>query len=529
MRKRIGVLAVLAVFTVGLALRTAYLYWSPLPATLDGFRYARLAAEVSPSLTATDIQSDELVTTLLLTAAGQVTGVRTLTLAQPFVAVAGAATGLTGMALAARTAPRLGVDRRAAALLTGFTLTVSGMVLRRTGVPDEELFAILLLPVFLLAAAQAFRTRRRAWLAVLVLLALAYPPLHNLSSLIAVVSLAALATWALVRDPRPRAAALPLASSLGFAAYFAGYYTVAERVGLELTYSGLVREYPGALLAWVCLLVVLVTWFVGTGHTGRRLALGAAMGSLFLVAAVNLVVPVFPGTTETPPVVFGLVALFVVPVGLAVWGGGSIGRTGALLAAVAGPLAVVWFALTTSPGIQFFGTVIRAQTFAHPGVFALAALVALRVRTRWRTVAVVALVLAAVASVPFAYIHLDTGTAPKTVQPTEFAAISFATDHTDRYVADHRLSRPGPLYYAAGNASVNSAREWLRGGPPPDCPTLLVRSWVTQGAHFYPLPAETLDAGRYNRFRAGNDLVYSSGGTPAAAVVAPGDCEPTAT
>ncbi|WP_255150044.1 sodium:phosphate symporter [Halorarius halobius] len=536
MSRRRWPLLVVAAVSVGLAARAAFLYWSPLPATLDGFRYARLAAGLDGSLLASAVQSDELVWTLLLGAAADVTGVRPLYLAQPLVACIGGASVLGGLVLVR------GVGRAAdwparrtfhASVLAGLGLAVSGMYLRRTGVPDEEALALLLLPLFALAAHRALASNRRAWAGLFGLLALVYPPLHNMSSLVAAFTLTAVVVVHLAQAESRREVLAPTVAVAGFWSYFFGYYTAAERVGLELTYSGLLGDHLGAFFAWLVVLAVGTVWLYTTTDRAVRTTLGVGVGIWFLAAGANLVAPVFPGTIETPPLILGLALLYVVPVALFAWGLPSVRRLGgdapATVALLLAPVALVWFTLATSLTPEFFGTAMRVQVHAHVATFVLAAVVAVAIAAD-RPVAgrtlVAVLVVATLLSAPFAFVHIDTATAPRTVHASEFDAVSVAAS-SGGYASDHRLSRVGPLYYG-GNVSgaVGPTRAWLAGGDPPDCLTLAQRSWTVEGAHFYPTPPLRLPPDRFDRWHERGNLVYSTGGTTETyLVVPPGESE----
>lgn len=535
MTRRGWPLAVVAVLAVGIAIRASFLFWSPLPATLDGFRYARLAEGVvsSGGLVALDVESDELVTTWLLATTSAVTDVGPLYLAQPFVACLGGASVLSGVVLVRGVGRSFGwPDRRVrtAAILAGFALAIEGLYLRRSGVPDEEALGLLLLPLFALAAHRTFTSRRVAWGVPFVLLAGTYPLLHNLSSVAAAMTLTALAALHVRREPSRVIVLVAGGSTVGFWTYFFGYYAVAERYGLQLTYSGLIREHPGSFLAWIVLLAIAAVWLSSTTHLSQRATFATGFGILFLVAGLNLVQPIFPGTVRTPPLVLALVALFAVPVGVAAWGTPWILRRGGdghlVVALLAGPLALVWFTLTTSLSPVFFDATLRAQSFAHFGVFALAAVVAVGVATRHEMVGrvlVLSIVLVTVLSVPLGFVHLDTGTAPRTVHESEFGAITVAGSG-GTYTSDHRLSRLWGLYYGEARGSIGPTRTWLGGGPPPDCPTVATEAWTRSGAHFYPTEPSTLSSTRYSAWKTRRNLVYSADGYSEVVVgVPPGD------
>ena len=130
-RARWGLLVV-AALAVGIAARAAFLWWSPLPATLDGFRYARLANHIveTGELFGSGVESDELVTTLVLGIGSELTGLRPLYLAQPLAATIGGASVLAGIVLVRGLGRTLGwADHRVfrASVLAALGLAVSGM------------------------------------------------------------------------------------------------------------------------------------------------------------------------------------------------------------------------------------------------------------------------------------------------------------------------------------------------------------------------------------------------------------------
>lgn len=534
MNRRLWWLLVTAALAVGIATRAAFLWWSPLPATLDGFSYARLASAIlsQDTLFVPGMASDELVFSILLATASELTGVRPLYLAQPLVAYLGGASVLSGIVLVRSIAADFGWDERRtfhASVLAALGLAVSGMYLRRTGVPDEEALGLLLLPLVILVAHRVIRTRRLAWAAIFGGLVAIYPPLHNLSSLVAAFTLTGLATLHIV-DARDRREVLTALAVVGtFWAYFVAYYAVAARMGLQLTYTGVLRDHLGAFLAWGVVLLVGIIWVRSTSNNAIRLTFGFGVGVWFIAAGVNLFVPVFPGTIETPPLVLGLVALYVVPIAVVIWWVPEAvhqhGETRVVVALLLGPLLLGWFALSTALTPEFFDTVLRVQVHAHIAAFVLAAGAAVTVASRRPAagrVLVGLLVLATVLSVPFAFVHLDTGTAPRTVHDSEFGAVAFATTG-GQFAADHRLSRVGSLYFGVPiKGATGKTYQWLEGGPSPDCLTVAQRSWTTDGAHFYPRSPQTIPSSRLNDWLAQNSVIYTTGGVTETYAVLPG-------
>lgn len=524
-----------AAVVVAVAVRALFLHWSPLPATLDGFRYASLAVDVHTTgrVPVLAIDADELVTTLVLAVASEVTGVRPLSLAQPLVAVAGGVAALAGYVVVRTLGRSRNWSRtqiRRAGVLAVAALAVEGLFVRRTGVPDEEAFGLLLLPLFALAVHRAIQTRRRRWLATVVVVGGAYPLLHNFSGIAGALVATALAAAHVARSPDTRTVGVAVAIAGGYWAYFFGYFAVAKRLGLRLTYSGLITDHPGSLAAWVVVVAIGVAWLRVAAARGRQAAFGIPLVGFFLVAGANVVRPVFPGTLQTPMVVLALVAIYLIPVAVFLVGVPRVGRgeSTLVLALLAGPLALVLYTLTTALTPKFFGAVMRAQTFLHIAVFAVAAVAIVDTladrRHLGRALAVVFL-LAAVATAPLAFVHLDTGTAPRTVHESEFAAASFASQKLPgRYVSDHRLARAGDAYYRGTSAGVGPVRAWLYGGPPPDCPTLAQYAWTTEAAHFYPSPAARLSTDEYRAWTRSVDVVYVVGGRTETVLGVAGGC-----
>lgn len=525
-------LLVVAALAVGIAARAAFLWWSPLPATLDGFRYARLANHIveTGELFGSGVESDELVTTLVLGIGSELTGLRPLYLAQPLAATIGGASVLAAIVLVRGLGRTLGWGERHvfhASVLAALGLAVSGMYLRRTGVPDEETLTLLLLPLFALASHRALASRRGAWALVAVALGAIYPPTHNMSSLVAAFTLTALVVVHVVTAQRRTDVVMPVLAGGAFWTYFFGFFIVVEWLGLELTYSGLLRDHLGALLAWLVVLAVAVVWLRSTSARAIRGLFLVGIGTMFVATTANRFVTVFPGTIQTPPLILGLVALYVVPVALFVWWLPEVvreqGDAPVVVALLLGPVALSWFSLSTSLTPEFFGTVMRVQVHAHIAAFVLAAAGTMWFASR-RPVSgravVGALVLATVLSAPFAFVHLDTATAPRTVHESEFAAVSFVTTG-GTYASDHRLSRLPSLYYGEESGDVLATRSWITGGEPPTCPTLALGTWTTDGAHFFPTEPATLDASRYRSWQAHHDKLYSANGYTEVVVVAP--------
>lgn len=564
-RRGLAFIAV-ATLAVGIATRAWPLYWSPYPATLDAFRYARLAgAMLDGTLPVAPLQADEVVFTSVHAFTAAATGVSPVYVAQPMVAVTGGASCLTAVALVARIGRERGWSTRrlrVAATVAGLGIAVEGLYLRRSGVPDEEAFGLLVVPLLAFVAWQALRTRRAAWWVPAVALALTMPPLHNMSGLVAGVTLTGIATAMLARAERLRDAVAALGLGLGYWTVYFSYALVAPSLGLQLTYSGLLSGTLGLFVAWLAAVAVIAAWARSASATALRVAWLLPVGGWFVLVGVNAVVPIYPGTVPSPDIVALLIGAYVVPVALV---GVSIpdGRQGTglpTLAALLAPVALVYYGLTGTLTPQFFGYVIRVQSFAHlPAfVFVGGAVGALLVQDRasgqrvtdaarrvaadggvtaegsrfpsedlatvGRVVVALVVAIALAATLPVGYMDLDTGAIPSTTTPGEFQGVTHAERHvTGPYATDHALSRVGVLYYpdTAATVAVRPIRSWLQGGPPPSCPVLAAEDWTTAGAHLYPAPPETLTRERYDRFLTERDVVYQSGGADPHALVLP--------
>jgi len=522
------VLVGLAVLLVGAVVRAVPLHYSPLPATMDGYSYVTLSATLleTGQLAHTGAAADTLGFTALLAAGSLGTGVPPLTLAQPLVVVVGATGPLVAIAVTARVGRDLGWPSRRvriAALLAGLTLAVEGLYVRRTGVPDEEAVGLVLVPLLALAAHRALASRRPAWVVVAGVLVAGFPPLHNLSSIVAALTVTAVAAAHVAASPDRARLALGVGGTAVTWTYVFGFYAVAERVGLTLSYSGIVRDHPGLLLAWVFVLALVLAWYGAATPTARRVVLFGPVLLGFFALIANFVRPVYPGTVPTPPLVLAFVSLLVVPVLVAADGAGWVSVRGeagdgtVAVAVLAAPAAMSYFALTGSLTPDLFGMLIRVQTFAHLGAFVLAALGAAHYlgRTRWLgRVLVAGLVVTATLTVPLAHVHLDTVTYPSTSFESEYDAVGFAATSVDGpFATDNRLARIDTHAYGAdGRATDVPTRRWLRGGAPPACPTLYQRSWTTSGAHLYPSPPGTLAPDDARAWRGRNSVVYASTG-----------------
>jgi len=561
-------LALLALLGVALALRFVPLSWSPHPATLDGFGYAWRAREAlaTGAYPLSAFRVDSFVFTGLLAALGAVLGVPPLRLTQPAASLIGTAGVLAALVLARRVVAGYGWSprrRTLAVLVVGVLLAVDGIFLRRTMVADEEVFAYVLLPILVLSLHLWLRGAGRRWLAVALLPLVAFPVLHVLSTLVALLSVLGLVAAHAAHNPGRRTVLGGGAVAAGFWLYVGAYYSIAAQSVMTVPYVDRVTAYPGVFLAWVVVLVLGAAWLQVASTRAKRLAFLAPVAAFYLVATANAVVAVFPATAQTPPVL--LVPLFAlsVPAVFAGLGVGSLSPerpNGALVVALLlAPIALVGFSLTASLTPEYFGTVTRSQTFLHaPGaIVAALGLVGLvaaaadgeaadrdatasgatdrdatasgatdrldsapdavrsaapTASTALRLLVVLLVVAATAGSVPLAYLNLDTASYPSTTLNSEFEAVEFAATHVPGgWATDHSLSRVAIHYFRDGVA-ISPAAQWLRGGPPPACPVLSQESWTTTGAHLFPGGPGTVSPAAYDRWLGTRTVVYANAG-----------------
>ena len=543
-RRALVIVALLAL--AGLA-RAVPLYWSPHPATLDGFQYAWFARETlaTGSFPIDQFRVDSFVYTGFVATVASVVGVAPLRLIQPLSSLVGVGGVLVGVALAARVARGLGLSRRriaSVAVVAGFVLAVDGIYLRRTMVADEEVMAYVLLPLAILAVHSWLRGGRTstAWGVLAGLFLLLFPPFHVFSTLVAGMIVLALVVTNVVQRPDRRTLAGGGVIAVGFWLYLGGYYTFAESTAMAVPYVDRVTAFPGLFLAWVIILVVGVVWVWTTTSRARLAAFVVPVLALYAVTLVNVSVSVYPGTPRTPLVVLVPVLALFVPILVGGLGLGELSSArpigAVVLALLGGPLAIVGFSLTASLTPEYVNTAIRAQTFAHLPVavllgLAVSGLVSRRADGRrngrigsvdgssagrtgriLRYLLVVLVLVAAVASLPFAYLVLDTGGYPSTTLDSEFRGVQFASEAmSEPWATDHSLSRVGVLYFRS-QPSIESVASWLSGGTSPTCPVVSQTSWTTTGAHLFPFAPETVSEARYDRWLATRNQVYANTG-----------------
>jgi hypothetical protein len=326
-----------------------------------------------------------------------------------------------------------------------------------------------------------------------------------------------------------------------------GYYQFAERSLLEVPYVDRISAYPGLFLAWVVVLVATLIWFQRPSERLQRATLGGAVGLWFLTLAVNATQTVFPGTQTTPAGLLVLVTGFAVPVVFAVVGLPLASRDRrrigpVVLALLLAPIVIVYFSLTASLTPEYYGTALRGQTFVHLPVFILAGIGVASVayrrsptpdgglgtpRThshRLATVLTVVIVVAAVVTMPIAFVNLDTLAFPTGATESQFAAATFTADHVnEQWASDHPFNRIVDLYYpAATNGTYQPIARWLGGGAEPNCPTLSRASWGTTGAHLFPAGSEKTTQAALEEWRYENDVVYDTHGLDSVYLVRPG-------
>jgi len=224
--------AIGACLLLGAGTRLFPLWWSGLPATLDGVVYAGRSAPVlrSGQIPLTGFRVDALASTSLLSTGSAVTGVAPLVLAQPLYALVGTTGVLLGVVFARRLGHSLGWSRSRtgrASVLAALALAVEGVYVRRTGVPDDDAITLVTIPLVVFAAHLYTREERPAWLVVAGVLLVALPVTHTFSTLIAALALIALVAGHLVGRPVTRGRLVLTGVLCAFCAYFVGYYTWA--------------------------------------------------------------------------------------------------------------------------------------------------------------------------------------------------------------------------------------------------------------------------------------------------------------
>ncbi|WP_233514229.1 MULTISPECIES: hypothetical protein [Haloferax] len=536
--RRRGFVILIAGVALAFALRALPLYWSGLPSTLDGFDYAWLAKTTTEtgSIPLTQ-RADNLVFSTYLSVVSLVTDAVPVRAIQPLATVVGGVICFVGGVVARRVLRDSGSsDGTATAVgaVTATLLAVQGLFLRRTTVPDEEILGILLVITLAFCLHLALRSRLRRWWLVVGLLLVVFPMTHTFSTFIAALVVTALVVRHVSVRLSLRSVLGPGALAVAFWAYMFSYYRFAESsTTLSVPYVNRVMAYPGLFLAWLILLAIGIVWVQQTGRRVKQVSYLAVVGSFFGIVGLNAVSPIFPGTTQTPPLILGLVAILGVFAVTAAFGlelfesyrGGAI-PTAMFLA----PVTIIGFGLTASLTPEYYDTVMRAQTFLHVPAAMLVGVVLVRLlqgvsrATAGRTLrlALVALVLVStLATAPLAYLTMDTATVPTTTYESEFEGVRFASTHTDApWVSDHSLTRVGAHYFKA-QVGYSAVANWLSGGPSPDCLVISQRSWTTTGAHLFPNAPETVSATAYAEWTATRNVVYANTGNDPVVVSRP--------
>jgi len=530
-------LGLVAVLSLAVATRALPLYWSPHVATLDGFAYVAdaRATIANGAIPLSGFRAEDFVFTSFTVVASRVLGVDPLFALQPLMAPVGGTAVLAGIALVYGCRDGLPSRRsaRLAALLAGVLLAVSGIYLRRTLVPDSDILAHVFLPLLAIAWYRFLWTGRRVWAVVAGVFLIAFPLVHTLSTLLAALTLTGVTVAVLVAGRPPRRVAGGAVAVTGFWAYVAGYYAFAGgHPLLTVSYVDRVSSSLGLFVAWMVVLILGIAWFQTTSARLRQAAVGAPFAVAALALVVNQVTTVFPGTIPTPPGLVALMSLHLVVVAFATRAWKTVSARGPVLivvALLAAPVVVMYFALTASLSPEYFATALRGHTFVYLPLIALAAVAAATLvskdsgsHTR-RSIAprfgsrpglngavVVVLLASAAGTAPLAYVALDTMTHPGSTTPAEFEAATFAATYAgEKPTTDHALSRVVAHQYDGG-AGIGSTRGWLTGGPPPDRPMLSRESWAASGAHFFPGAPITTSRDRYDATMRCRHAVYAT-------------------
>lgn len=529
-------LALAAVLSIGVALRALPLWQSPLPFNPDGIIHAR-NAEITVRtgeipLAMDGVFADDLAFASFLATLELLTGVGSLRVSQPVIAVVGTIPALLAVVLARRFGRELGWSRRsirAAGLLAGALLAFEGMYLYRSMPVDEQTAGLVVVPLAVLAVVYGLWTDDRRWLVVAIPLLVSIPPLHNLESVLVGLSLAALAGHAAVTPGRRRTTAVAAgALAVGFWVFLAAYNTGVESfTPTGATQNERVTERPGLLLAWVVFAVTGVAWFGRMRDRTQRVVLLAPFLVLFGLLSVNATIPVFPGLSETPLSFLLPTLALVLPVVVACWGYPVAARPSAsravLVGLFAGPLTMLGFVLSADLTPVYFATGTRTHWFLHLPVMGLAAagaVVVFRERLPGRKPARVALagvlVCSVVVSVPIAFGGLSVYSYQGVTTPGEFSASTFAHERVPgTWASDDHLVRISQYHPPNGSGTTAPVYSWVHDpdAPPPDCAVVTKDSWSTVGAQFYPRPPASLDRGRLDGLDRTHDRVYHGGST----------------
>lgn len=534
--RRRFVLALLAVVTIGIALRSIPLWHSPLPFNPDGIIHAR-NAEITVNtghipLSMDGVFTDDLGFASFLAVLQLLTGVQGLHIGQPVIAVLGTMPAILAAVLARRVGLQLdwpAGNARVAGLIAGALLATEGVYLYRSAPVDEQTPGLFLLPLAVMAVVYGLWTDDRRWLIVALPPLLYLPPLHNLESVLTGLSLVALLGLAAVRLERRRETLL--AVSVITAGYWV--YLIAYTLGVTALTPAAPHQFdrvtnaPGLLVAWTIVAVFGIMWSRRINSRIQRIVLLAPFVTLFALMIINVAVPIFPGLPETRlAFLVPTLALFV-PVCIACWGYPSLTRSApnraVIVALIAGPLTLIGFTVSAELSPVYFGTGTRTHWFLHLPIMVLAgattAYLLKEYLTNRRTVQVVFvgfLVLSVSLSVPIAFAELSIYSYQGITTPGEFSASTFAHDRIpEPWASDDHLVRISRYHPSNGSGTVAPVYTWVHNAstPPPNCHVLTKDSWTTVGAQFYPRPPATISHDRLNGTDAAFHRVYHGGAT----------------
>lgn len=533
MRRRSYALVVGAVFAIALAMRTIPLYWSPLPASLDGFSYAGIARDTLRTGTypiSSGLRADKFILSLLTAATGLVTGTAPVYVIQSTVPVIGSTIVVVGIVLTRRLGLEIGLPRprvQFAALITGLLLAVQGLFLRVTMRADPEVLGNLLALLSVITLHRLLSTNDNRWAIPLSIFLFTYPLLHFFSTFNAAVGLVVVFALMLFSNPSRRVVLVGSAVVVTFWLYFIAYFEAVEWLGiLKISYVSQVKSNPGLFIAWMLVLVFGAGWYQRTSNRTQRAVFFLPISVLFALVIVNVFQPIYPGTIRSPPEVAILISFLVVPILFAVYGLPAISNqyTNAVpvITMLLSPLVIIYFSLTASLTPDFFATAMRAQSFMHVPVFVLVGLAAATIfhgrslsSPSWRIVRVVVisvLVVGTVVTAPLAFVSLDTFHYPATTTQSEFEAGEFASERIpETWASQHGEDQIADQYFHGGGSRAPT-HEWLTGGSPPTCPVVSHESWVTHGAYLWPAQPQTISEANYKLFIDERNLVYSSNG-----------------
>lgn len=542
------ILGLVAVFSVAVALRMGPLLWSPLPFNPDGIVYAGLVRETLSTghLPLDGLPADSFHFTAMLALWETVIGHPARFLSQPVIAIVGALPSLVAAVFAHRLTGYLGWSlsrRRFAGLLASVLLAVDGVYLHRSMPVDEQTVGLFVVPLAVLVLARSGQSDSRRWYLVLGALLLSLPPLHNLDSMVA---LFALVLIVFARRVSARKLVVGGLVALAFLGYFVGYsWGIAALTPATVIQSQRISYAPGLLLAWLILIGLLLARFARLGTRIQRLLLSGTFASFVVIAAVNAVRPVFPGMGTTPDAVVLMVLPLVIPLTIGAWavplGERSIPEWPALLALLGAGFAIAGMSFTATLTPEYYNTAYRAQTFLH---LPIAVFVALGIGTllgriggivsspSWRqvltTVTVVGVVVCTAISIPVAFAGLEYLPYKGVTTPGEFAAAEFAvTSLPEEWASDDHIWRISRYFHPQSEGRTTAGGhivpvfEWIEGGPPPGCPTVVQSSWTTTGAQVFPQQPIVIDEARLSKFLQSNDRIYSSSAPDPITVVRP--------